>query len=204
MKIIITKPDLFAAALKFMSTDDLRRGIKGVCLQPRPEGGCYLVATDGHSFFAGVDVEAAGVDKEYIIRPLSKPWLASLAKAMALEISDTLITPYRAGGNHAPMPFKIVDDTFPDWRRFVPDCSSGVVSDFNAEYVATFGAASKLLECETMKIFHNGCAPCLVKGQRDDWFGILMPLRVNPYEIPVTFGYPGAFNIPAPVKKVEA
>ena len=195
MKIMITKPDLFAAALKFVSTEKARHYMGGVCLQPRAGGGCYLVATDGRRLFAGVDLDATGVDKEYIIRPMARLALAGISKATGMHISDTLITPQ--GVKKPPVTFEVIDAAFPDWRWIIPTVYSGVTCQFNCEYLASFQAAEKLLGGLYVRVFHNGGSGggvCLIRGHREDWFGVLMAVREKAATNEP--GIPEIFNIP--------
>jgi DNA polymerase III subunit beta len=75
-----------------------------------------------------------------------------------------------------------IDYTFPEWRRVVPDKVSGEVAHFNAQYLADFSKAAKLLghNIECPLIGHNGVSAALIDflgGRFETGFGVLMPHR---------------------------
>jgi hypothetical protein len=77
-----------------------------------------------------------------------------------------------------------IDGTFPGWRRIVPTARvPGAIGHYNAEYIAAFHKAGKLLGNKTSPvIMHNGDDPAIVtfyfgEGEGFETFGVLMPLR---------------------------
>jgi hypothetical protein len=80
-------------------------------------------------------------------------------------------------GGGATMTAPLLDDRYPEWRRVVPLTCSGEVAQFDAEYIAAFGKAHKLMGGKySPAIAHNGndAARILLAG---DAVGVLMPFR---------------------------
>ncbi|MDS1135593.1 DNA polymerase III subunit beta [Nitratireductor indicus] len=116
--------DVFREGLRFckafMSTEDTRYYLNGVCLD-----GDDIVATDGHRM--GVyraDSKASDLGRPIIpsktvglLAAFCAPkavWIDKDRKAMRFELPGMTL--------HA----KLIDGTFPDWRRVVPDVSNGI------------------------------------------------------------------------------
>ena len=95
-------------------------------------------------------------------------------KADTLELDGTLA---KAGSEIAAAPE--IDETFPDFRRVMPEQASGEASQFDPKYVATMGAIGELIGCQYPKIHHNGLDLALVEFGDQLAFGAIMPLREN-------------------------
>ena len=94
---------------------------------------------------------------------------------------------------------KLIDGTFPEWRRAVPKTVTDKVTQFNAEYVASFGKIYKLLGGKySPAIRHNGDDNGSGGAGRvmlpDNAVGVIMPMRYDfqPLENPSWLEYPSA------------
>ena len=167
---------------------DIRYYLNAVCLDVAPDGSAVAVATDGHIMLA-LPVERAEDDGELratvagqyviprdVLEGLKAPWKGGAA-TVAINTAAQIVTVTVAGKASSSA---LVDGKFPDWRRVVPRKVSGLASQFNAEYVATFGKIHKLLGgAYSPGIAHNGgivhsAARVLLPG---DAVGVLMPMN---------------------------
>lgn len=116
---------LIGGAADVMSTEETRYYLNGVCLEVR-EGQAIAVATDGHRLVSRTtNLAGQNSDRAPIILPRDSVRLAlSLVGG-----SEAHITAYGAGdaaahlevvANGARLRMKLIDGTFPDWRRVVP------------------------------------------------------------------------------------
>jgi len=182
--------DTIKALLLAAAKGDVRYYLNAVCLDVAPDGSAVAVSTNGHIMLAlPVDGEVTEdgaaprriVANQYIIpRDVLEGLKAPIKKAVAIVIIDTAaqtVTVSLAGKSAVS---KLVDAKFPDWRRVVPRQVSGLVSQFNTEYVAVFGKIHKLLGgAYSPGIMHNGgpnesAARVLLPR---DAVGVLMPIR---------------------------
>jgi len=107
-----------------VSTDDTRSNLAGVYLEPNADGdGLRMVATDGHRL-AMIDRQVAGGKLEAgIILP--RKGLAEVGKMLPEETGSVTLTMV---GNEAQieigdalLSMRLVEGTFPDYRRVIPD-----------------------------------------------------------------------------------
>jgi|WetSurMetagenome_2_1015567.scaffolds.fasta_scaffold01778_13 hypothetical protein len=80
--------------------------------------------------------------------------------------------------------FKVIDGTFPDYRRLIPtEVPTGDAATYNPVYMATLqkiGAMLMGLGGLIPCIAQNGSAPAIVGWEGlDDSFGIIMPMRLG-------------------------
>jgi DNA polymerase-3 subunit beta len=180
--------DTIKALLLAAAKSDIRYYLNGVCLDVAHDGSAVAIATNGHIMLALPAERAEGdgelraiVAGQYIIprdvlEGLKAPWKGGAA-IVTIDTAAQTVTVTVAGKAASAA---LVDGKFPDWRRVVPRTVSGVVSQFNTEYVATFGKIHKLLGGEySPGILHNGgehesAARVLLPG---DAVGVLMPMR---------------------------
>lgn len=94
---------------------------------------------------------------------------------------------------------KLMDATYPEWRRAVPKTVTDTVAQFDTEYVATFGKIHKLLGGKySPAIRHNGDNNGGGGAGRvilaDNAVGVIMPMRYDrqPLENPSWLEYPSA------------
>jgi hypothetical protein len=165
------RASLARLAMTAMAKHDIRYYLNGILVEPRPEGGAYIVATDGHRLMAIIDAEAT-CDARILLKPdrttqrhlpladdlkrdtkkatlqltefNGKPALLvtdAEGKALHLQITDASMEDIN--GNSRPV--------FPDWRRVVPkfeDLKPGAVDGLNPTYVTPFlSAIAKARHC---------------------------------------------------------
>ena len=192
MTLYISKPELFAAAARFVSTEQARPYLNGVAVQPCPNGGAFIVATNGHAMFVAIDDSAEwhGESKESAIWHVAKPKLpASAFNAFGLSLDGVTAQFMAQDGTpaHVIACRKDTSNTFPDWTVIIPDTSVDAVpmddTSFDAAYIADFAAVTKQLNTSRKVAFvarHTGGNPALVSiGSRRDCFGVLMPMRIG-------------------------
>ena len=193
MTLYISKPELFAAAARFVSTEQTRPYLNGVAVQPCPNGGAFIIATNGHAMFVAIDDNATWEQEEpaSAIWHVAKPKLpASAFNAFALvldgvtaQFQDQSLSPA-----HVIACRKDTSNTFPDWTRIIPETTADTVPmdnlAFDAAYIADFAAVTKQLNTSRRAAFvarvSHETGPALISiGGRRDCFGVLMPMRIG-------------------------
>lgn len=174
MHIQITKPALFAAACRFISTEGTRYYLNGVLLVPTGQ----IVATNGHQLFAAYDPDMTGITESIIVKPPKQKMPAGWFKDGTLTFDGEIVKHSEDQVGSATE----IDATYPDWRRAVPltGCTGTIAPDisYNFDYLADFKAVGKHLGVQHPSIMLNGLGPALIGfGTRTDCFGCLMPLR---------------------------
>ena len=179
---------LLKAVVCGASKEETRYYLKGVCFEPKAEA-IYLCSTDGHMLIAARHEhepdERPEQDLPAFIIPLDLIKSLKLNKAIDLgtvEMVNGLVSLHYFGTSiTAP----IVDGTFPDWRRVVPDTINGAVAHYNPRLAVRFSDARDALVGKDSKacpqIHHNGDNPALVSfgiaGERYEIVGVIMPMR---------------------------
>lgn len=187
----------------FVSKEETRYYLNGFHVEPHPEKGVFIVATDGHRL--GCFYDKNGTCDRPAIVSLNRFTLAQLApqkKKGALArflivdlpenghaFSSARANVYEGNASQPDGLFVaaqgecIIDGTFPDWRRVLkfPDAKLPPASPtFNAAYVAAFSLPRSLdaKGPRTIRFFaRNEADPTIVFTGRDDFFGVLMPMR---------------------------
>ena len=207
-KIVISKPELFAAATRFASTDTTRYYLHGVYIEPAEGGGILMTALDGVKLFHAFDPDGAcpepvivKVDKS----PLPPVWAKS--GQIWIDLAAQSMVHQRGEVRSATVGAARVDATFPDYRRTVPDLLSGEIAQFAFAQFAEIHQASRTLAGggkygEVVTIGHNGVGPArLTFGNRLDCFALSMPIRMCAVvESLADFGMPGPARSPATVE----
>jgi len=177
---------LKVAAL-FVSSDETRYYLMGVCVESRPDGFVFT-ATNGHyltmcrhDYLDGQTMQSWA---PFII-PISlidRVKLSRHCNVADLDLNGDAISINYMGATYTE---NRVDGSFPDARRVVPASVSGEVAQFNPAYIALFGKAKALIKGSKgenlITIAHNGGSPALVDFVPSDadfqGFGVLMPYR---------------------------
>ena len=198
MTIIISKPELFAAAARFTSTEQARPYLQGVAIEPCETGGAYIVATDGHRLFCGLDPEAQFIDGPahnclFQMDKKKLPIAAFKSQRLILDGTSAAFCEWY-DDDHKPLAVDCLvaapsighEWTFPNWRNVLPDVTADTVPQdsyaFNADYIADFGGVQKRLTGRKDMPFvarATGGNPALVSLGRDDCFGVIMPMRIG-------------------------
>ena len=128
--------NIFAAVHAFTSTEQARYYLQGVLVEPNG----LLIATDGSAMFVARDHTATGLPSEPVIISADKALLTAARNRKA----DNIIFPDGYNGaatvtDHTDNAMgagisRVIDGTFPDWRRVVPsdsgdrvDCIDGAI-----------------------------------------------------------------------------
>lgn len=165
-------PKYFAAINLFAADRDVRYYLNGVFIEPHPEKGVLIVATDGHRL--GMIHDPSGfTDRPIIVGSISKA-LAAACSARGSKKAGTEPTtlyicadvPYGCGGAIVQTgdtctgdvdpfsPFtthmskiEIIDAKYPDYRRIIPTKEDRTerFPCVNAGYIATFSQAANIL-----------------------------------------------------------
>ncbi len=212
--------DLFRTVYRFASKEKGRYYLHGVCVQQAPKGqpGVVLVATDGHKLIVGYDPKGQAPEGQGVIlrteghKVPGSNFRDNTKLGASVERVAIVDTSKRGAGDtyHASLVdcltdkegkqeelpasahmFELVDGTFPDWARIIPNFGNcppvDSASIFNAKQLKVF--------CDAASDFQRGARtpaisvwamspadPALVtfgtvlEGGRD-LFGVLMPIR---------------------------
>lgn len=176
------------ALLLAAAKNDTRYYLNGILFDVR-DSDAVAVATDGHIMLAvpiAPELDENGTGSyfpgQYIV---PRDALESIKPNKIFPLFFTFnplaqsVTISNAGTETT---VKLVDATFPDWRRAVPETVTDKVSQFDAEYVGTFGKIHKFLGGKySPAIRHNGddnggggAARVVLAGNA---VGVLMPMR---------------------------
>jgi DNA polymerase-3 subunit beta len=196
MEIKITVPAEYIAVLKLFTADrDMRRALNGINLEIGAKES-RLVATNGHMLGCfRIESEQPEVNTPLgdIIIPNE---LLKLVKAKGtVEIT---IGPLETEANgegvsvsrpvtltHAGMSVhgKTVNGTFPEWRKTIPTRVTGEPAQFNTAYTGDLAKAYIALHggkgMPFVALGFNGNAAALIDLNDANFFGILMPMRVD-------------------------
>ncbi|MEO1110553.1 MAG: hypothetical protein AAFX90_21830 [Pseudomonadota bacterium] len=112
-----------AAVQGAISTEETRYYLNGVCFSKNTEGRDVLVATDGHRLLAH-DFNH-GQDGDLILPKVALPALFLLPEPTAIFASGSRMSFQYPGGE---LRSKLIDGTFPDWKRVVPTHSDDTPS----------------------------------------------------------------------------
>jgi len=131
--------------------------------------------------------ERPATDQPSFIIPLDLIKSLKLSKVIdmgTIEMIDGLVSLHYYG---TTITGAIVDGTFPDWRRIMPNSVDGKVAHYNPRLAVRFSDARDALMGKDSKlcpqIHHNGDAPALVSfditGERYEIVGVIMPIKTN-------------------------
>lgn len=173
-----------AAVAEFQATKDTRYMLNGICIKQKVEH-VEICATNGHIL---LKIDHPTADSEIWERIVKLP--DALLKALRLKKSFDK----RASFNFTEetvlfdgvvYPFEVVDGTYPDYDRIIPNGIEPNGSPaFNADYMATFAKAGRYL---APKQKHNAiqwinndmsAAKVLFPLIEADVVGVAMPVRV--------------------------
>jgi len=136
-------------AMTCMARGDIRYYLCAVRIEPREEGGAFIVATDGHCLIAIIDekgvcdvpvlicpdrVTAAQLPKVGSSRDTdeAKVSIEAYGSSIALKVTDKDGVP-----THLQIRATTVEGNFPDWRKVVPkfaDLKPGFIDPVNPTY----------------------------------------------------------------------
>lgn len=175
------------ALLSAAGKQDIRYYLNGICLDIRSTDS-VAVATNGHILLA-LPIVPVDDDSPRLVGQFIVP-RALLEQVKPAKNADVIIEIFHGTPavalhcNGTMITGALFDGKFPDWRKVVPTQVSGLVSQFDADYVATFGKINKLLGSKySPAIAHNGgengadgAARVLLTG---DAIGVIIPMRCD-------------------------
>ena len=185
----------------FLGKEPTRCYLQGFYVEAAPQGGVFIVATDGHRMAVFHD-ETGTADAPAIIK-LDKA-TASRCKSPARDIETARRLLISDDGNatvtykdepEAMQPKAVLDGwSFPNWRRIVPTNISEdtAVTSYNPKYLGDFTAIAKGSRKSGSIIIHNnkaaGGAAVILTG-RQDFIGVLMPVAWRDNPVPRQFPF---------------
>lgn len=179
---------LFARAVLAQSSEETRYWLNGVFIEPAPNGGALLVATNGHILLCLHDHDAIVTGSAIVNLP---PALLKACKPTRqnagprLEVADGVASV--AGLQCADV---LIDGSYPNYRRVIPqdlDPSAGVFEQFDpvnvlaplAKALSPEGRVNALRIIGPKKRDPDGWNPCLVLGYDPAAFGVAMPVTAK-------------------------
>lgn len=178
----------------FISKEETRYYLQGVLVEPHPEG-ALAIATDGHRLGVQFAKDAIcneakvwRVPAEMKVNKKSPSWVVGTINdgiarlhLVATSIpkdaqSDTAeLASLRTDKSTVSFGNAIVADltAYPNWRHILPEKhETDAERAFRGEYVKSFGNAVVLRG-------RDNSAPHIVETDDPDFFGVLMPMRMN-------------------------
>jgi DNA polymerase III sliding clamp (beta) subunit (PCNA family) len=150
------------------------------------ERGLVLVATDGHRLIAAqCETEPTQAPCKGIV-PLD--FINKIKIDKSTDFAELTLNADEIRLQYGTNVYisKLIDGTYPDWRRIVPKEASNVPAQFNPLYLADFAKAMKQANASDSKnplpiVNHNGENVALVElgdiGAGNTWLGVIMPVR---------------------------
>ena len=187
MKFAI-KADTIKALLLAAAKNDVRYYLNGILFDVRATD-AVAVATDGHVMLAVPITPEPDENDETHYLPgqfiVPRDVLESIKPNKIFPLFFTFdaaartVTIANAGTETT---VKLIDGTYPEWRRAVPKTVTDMVAQFDTEYLATFGKIHKLLGGKySPTIRHNGdenggggAGRVMLAGNA---VGVIMPMR---------------------------
>jgi DNA polymerase-3 subunit beta len=194
MAIINVYRTKLKAASRFMAIQDIRIGLTGVLIESN-DIQTRIVATDGHTLFAGFDDAKgdnvgsfAGIMPADTVKAILS-WKASYKSAADMPVvvttSDDPCGEHRAEWCGNVCIFRVVEWRYPDYTRVIPQALSGLAGHYNPDYLARAKAAAVDLGLSKkygINLTQNGDGPALVTFSPQA-FAIIMPMRGEPGDI---------------------
>ena len=209
MKITLSRAAFIAAASVVQANQDIRYYLNGILIEKGPDDHPLVVATDGHRLVAALDENGLCSDDmpDSVIIQFSAETLraAKLVKNLdnGLQIeaakpdNETDQTPIvtvqfwhdarKPGFGVQTSDSKLIDGTFPDWRRCLVNAKGKAAGWYNAAYIADFEKVGRFLSENRRRAFTQmtirsdgpELAAAIRFGGLEYAFGILMPMRAD-------------------------
>ena len=187
MQFTLTKAQI-KAMLKFAAVHDVRYYLKGLHIRQNARG-TIVESTNGH-LLGALRVDATPCKPQSVI--LGSEHLAAWTKCGKRDADhpvefyvsdDQTITASCLGVSTS---FKALDGRFPDCDRIIPspvNLGDAKPSNFQTAYLEAFTDAAKILTGKdiTLNVFPRGESSAIVDIGHDEFLGILMPLRHQPF-----------------------
>jgi DNA polymerase-3 subunit beta len=182
------------AASRFMANQDTRYYLNGVLIESN-ELQSRIVATDGHTLFAGYDDAKndnvgsfAGImpsDTVKAILAWKAPYKTANDAPVIITTPDDPLGEHRAEWCGNVVIFRVVEGRYPDYTRVIPQALSGLAGHYDPDYLARAKAAAVDLGLSKkygINLTQNGDGPALVTFTPQA-FAIIMPMRGEPGDI---------------------
>lgn len=150
---------LFSIVSTFSAKRDIRFYLNAVSIEPSPDGGCMLVATNGH-VLAVIPDTGAKLKRKVLIPTQCLPTLLKRS-GMRLRLNEDGFIYAFCEVTHAiewisPL-VEIENAKFPDWRPLIPDPSEwieGTTANMDPKYLGYLKVFS-LLRYAVTRVFHR-------------------------------------------------
>ena len=182
------------AASRFMAVQDIRFYLNGVLIESN-DVQTRIVATDGHTLFAGFDDAKgdnvgsfAGIMPAETVKAIlswKAPYKSANDAPVVLTTCDDLAGEHRAEWCGNVCIFRLIDGKFPDYTRVIPQAVSGLAGNYNPDYLARCKAAGIDMGAPKMygiNLTQNGDGAALVTFSAQA-FAVIMPMRGEPGDI---------------------
>jgi len=182
------------AASRFMAVQDIRYYLNGLLIESN-DTQTRIVATDGHTLFAGFDDAKddnvgsfAGIMPSDTVKQIlawKAPHKSAADMPVVLTTSDDPTGEHRAEWCGNVVIFRLIEGKFPDYTRVIPQAVSGLAGNYNPDYLARCKAAG--IDLGNSKLYginltQNGDGPALVTFSAQA-FAVIMPIRGEPGDI---------------------
>ena len=181
----------YSEAGAFTSKEESRYVLRAIRVEPHPEGGAVIIATDGHTL--GLFYDEQGICTEPV-QVEYRPEIAKFCEAKGktdktacmrlMQIEDDLtIIETLSGASYDEDPMSRIvrffevhaQGQFPDWRMVLPIAPAESHLDFNVDYLAR-GASSK--NAPGISVWaEKPDAQAVVRSSREDFIAIVMPMK---------------------------
>jgi DNA polymerase III subunit beta len=173
---------LKAATMFAASNKDDRYYLKGIYIEPSAKG-LTIIATNGHIMFVAKHEMEIAKDFAPFIIPIE-----IVKKALIGHKYHTINI--QAGADYENLSFHKINyiefspigAKYPNWRRVVPEITSGENANFCPNYIGIIGKAIKAVNGRpnACHIWQNGDKAALVSiAARRDCFAVIMPKLVH-------------------------
>ncbi|WP_339862316.1 hypothetical protein [Paremcibacter congregatus] len=164
-------------AALFSSTDPTRYNLHGVNIEPHPDGGALMVASDGHRL--GIFYDRIGEAERSINLRLDKPTKSFLKKATTAVLQDDRLVLKDVTGEIFIQPGDFeIDGRFPNWRGILPKPAPACpVFSLNLELLPAFAeVAKKMGPAMSIHASPEG-GPIQFRVRDADFLGLWMPMQ---------------------------
>ena len=175
----------------FTSKEESRYTLRAIRVEPHPEGGAVIVATDGHTLGLFYDADAICDEPAQIefrkeiarfCEPSTQKDKTTFIRLMQIEDDLTIVEMFSGQGYDEEPLSRVVrffdvhaQGSFPDWRMVLPTEPSESHLDFNHEYLARGASGQKAAGISVWA--ENPEAQAVVRSSREDFIAIVMPMK---------------------------
>ena len=182
------------AASRFMAINDTRYYLNGVLIESN-DLQTRIVATDGHTLFAGYDDAKddnvgsfAGIMPADTVKQIlawKAPFKTAADMPVIITTCDDPTGEHRAEWCGNVCIFRLIEGKFPDYTRVIPQAVSGLAGNYNPDYLARCKAAAVDMGAPKMygiNLTQNGDGAALVTFSAQA-FAVIMPMKGEPGDI---------------------